>query len=293
MNSPIFALKIKIMFRGPITFLFLTLLAVPSMAQKENTRFNKGRLAIYWGWNRSMFTPSDIRFTGNDHDFTLYGVKAYDRPTPISADVYLDPGLATIPQTNYGIRYFFQDNWEVSVNFDHMKYVMPQDQVVRIEGYIDSPDSEFNGVYTGEDIKLTEEFLMFEHTDGLNYINTEVSRYHSLLRLHETSNFDMDVNVLAGAGVGIMFPKSNVMLWGTNRRDEFHVAGWGTNLKVGLNLTFYRFFFLQTELKSGYINMNDILTSVNNDYRAAQDFFFTQWNFFFGGYIPLIKPKKE
>ena len=174
-----------------------------------------------------------------------------------------------------------------------MKYVMPQDQYVKIEGYISAPQSEYQGVYNGEEIKLTEDFLMFEHTDGLNYINTEVSRYFNLLSLYETSRFDMDINFLAGAGLGILFPKSNVMLWGSDRRDEFHVAGYGANLKVGLNLTFYRFFFLQTELKGGYIVMNDILTSQNNDYRAAQNFFFTQWNFFFGGYIPLIKNKEK
>ena len=30
--------------------------------------------SVYWGWNRSTYSNSDIHFWGADHDFTLSGV---------------------------------------------------------------------------------------------------------------------------------------------------------------------------------------------------------------------------
>ena len=30
---------------------------------------------MYWGWNRGWFSNSDIHFTEDEYDFTLYDVK--------------------------------------------------------------------------------------------------------------------------------------------------------------------------------------------------------------------------
>ncbi len=67
------------------------------------------------------------------------------------------------------------------------------------------------------------------------------------------------------------------------RYDDFHVAGYGISAKAGLNFTFFKHFFIQTELKGGYINMPDIRTTHNTDDKASQDFYFIQTIIAFGG----------
>ncbi len=275
---------------------FFVLLSIMSLAQDEvvsTEKHNKGKMSVYWGWNRGFYSNSDIHFSGNDHDFTLSNVVAHDRQTPFSLDPYFNPGLVTIPQTNFRIGYFISDKWEISIGVDHMKYVMDQNQYVAINGEINGVDNDFNGVYNGEEIQLTEAFLTFEHTDGLNYANIEINRFENIVQFGDRSNFDIDINVLGGVGAGVMFPKSNVMLFAKNRYDEFHTAGFGLSAKIGLNITFWNYFFLQNEYKVGYINMPDILTSTQSDYRADQDFFFSQINIVFGAIFPIVRSNKE
>lgn len=105
------------------------------VVQEKYTAKNKGKIFISWGGNRGYFTNSDIRFKGEDYDFTLYGVKARDKPKGWHMD-YINPSRITIPQTNLKIGYFLSDHYSISIGFDHMKYVMQQDRSVKYSGII-------------------------------------------------------------------------------------------------------------------------------------------------------------
>ena len=59
---------------------------------------NKGKFFVFWGWNRSSFSTSDIQFKGQNYDFTLSDVKASDKPKPFGI-YYFKPTELTIPQT--------------------------------------------------------------------------------------------------------------------------------------------------------------------------------------------------
>ena len=99
----------------------------------------------------------------------------------------------------------------------------------------------------------------------------------------------MDVNITEGVGVGILYPKTNVMLFGGDRYDEFNVAGYGVSAKVGLNLTFWNHFFLQSDFKVGYINMGNIRISSNKSDKASQSFTFFETTIMFGYRFQLVK----
>ena len=86
-----------------------------------------------------------------------------------------------------------------------------------------------------------------------------------------------------GAGGGFLYPKTNTKLLGKERYDEFHVSGYGFSAKAGLNITFLKYFFIQGELKGGYINMKDIRTTQDKADRAEQDFWFFQRILVIGG----------
>ena len=254
--------------------------------QDKYTAHNKGKFYIFWGGNRDSYTKSDIHFKGADYDFTLYDVAAVDKPKGWHID-YVNPSRMTIPQTNFRMGYFINDHYNISVGLDHMKYVMVQDQRARITGnYPAAYDATVihNGV-----VDLTDEsFLTFEHTDGLNYINTEISRVDDIskfLKITDTDKFQ--INLTEGIGGGILYPKTNAMLMLNERHDRFNVAGYGVSAKAGLNLTFFKYFFVQAELKGGYLNMSNIKTTFNNVDGASQHFMFFERIIAFGGIFKI------
>ena len=189
--------------------------------------------------------------------------------------------------TNSVIGYFFHDNYNISVGVDHMKYVMHSYQTVKIDGTIDN-GTIYSGIYDNDDILLTHEFLTFEHTDGLNYINLELNRFDNLNELLKFDTGFMDVNLTEGIGGGVLFPKTNTTLMGSERYDEFNVAGYGLSAKVGINLTFWNHFFIQSDYKVGYINMDNIRTTASSSDSASQDFTFFEATFVLGFRFQLV-----
>ncbi len=262
------------------------ILAQDKAIPEKYTAHNKGKFFVYWGGNRDDFSKSDIHFTGENYDFTLNNVQAIDKPKGWHVD-YINPSRMTIPQTNLRIGYFITDHYNIAIGVDHMKYVMIPNQVVNINGTI-TGNPPFNGIYNNESITLTEDFLTFEHTDGLNYIHTEFSRVDDFSKLFKIRNTDkFQINLTEGIGAGFLFPKTNAKLLGKERHDDFHVSGYGVSAKVGLNLTFFKYFFLQTELKGGYINMSDIRTTNAPSDRASQHFMFVEKIIAFGGIFKI------
>ena len=284
----------KIILFSYVTF-FAVAQALSAQEKTANpekyTAHNKGKMFVFWGGNRESFSKSDIHFKGPDYDFTLYDVMANDKPKGWHID-YVNPSRMTIPQTNLRIGYFINDHYNISIGLDHMKYVMIQNQNVEIAGVVGTSYPDYAGVYLpsgNHTIDMTDgTFLKFEHTDGLNYINTEFSRVDDISKIFKIRNTDkLQVNITEGVGAGILYPKTNATLLGKERHDDFHVSGFGISAKVGLNLTFFKYFFIQTELKGGYINMNDIRTTNDPADSASQHFLFLQRIIAFGGIFSL------
>jgi len=293
-----------------ILFFLLACVSLNTFAQEEipvekYAAHNKGKFFVSWGGNRDSFSKSDVNFRGKDYNFTVDNMSAHDKPKGWHVD-YINPANMTIPQTNLRLGYFFSDHYSVTVGLDHMKYVMTQNQIANVTGNInlpaDNPGSIYNGVYNNTPVDMSQggaqeggydegvtnpngpAFLMYEHTDGLNYINTEVSRHDDISKWFSLPNIDkVQISLTEGLGGGVLLPKTNATLLGKERHDDFHVSGYGLSAKAGLNITFFKHFYVQGELKGGYINMQDIRTTQFSEDKASQDFFFFQRIIMFGG----------
>jgi hypothetical protein len=258
-----------------------------SIPKDRYTAHNKGKFTISWGGNREKFSKSDITYKGDNYFFMVEDAIAHDKPKGWHID-YITPGRMTIPQTNFKLGYFITDHYSVSVGVDHMKYVMTQNQIANLTGEIDypssHPSSQFNGIYNSIPTEMTENFLMFEHTDGLNYVYSEFARQDDISHLFGIKNTDkFQVNINGGAGIGVLYPKTNTTLMGQARHDAFHISGFGTSLKAGINLTIFKYFTIEGDLKGGYINMPDIRTTQSSSDTAKQHFFFAETIIAFGG----------
>lgn len=243
----------------------------------QNEPFRKGSVMVFWGWNISAYSKSDIHFKGNGYDFQLENVKASDRPTPFSFRKYFKLANLTIPQVNYRITYFPADNLGITIGMDHMKYVMDQNQTVKFSGYINNP--EYAAYVQNGEVDLSDgNFLKFEHTDGLNYINIGAQKYKHILNKEK-----IDIFWSYGGGFGALVPKSNVTLMGNERSDRFHLAGFGLDARTALSIVAFKHIVIQVEGKYGYINMPDIKTTLNNKPdKATQDFVYGQFDFGIG-----------
>ncbi|MBB3699279.1 hypothetical protein KMW28_25835 [Flammeovirga yaeyamensis] len=266
-----------------LTFCFFCI-TVNAQNSEEIKPFKNKALTISWGWNWSSYSDSDIRFKGKGHDFTLKDVMATHRPTEFDFNAYFVH--FTTPQYNFKISYFFNEHWNVSFGVDHMKYVMIQNQDVYINGLINE-GTPYDDVYTNEAIQLSQDFLTFEHTDGLNYLYFGLNRFDQLFNFKKINGPNIGVNVTEGFSAGIHLPKTNSKLLGKERNDTFHLSGYGLDVNVGLNLLFFDYVFIQGDLKLGFVHMPDIRSTTNKNDKAEQHFFYNQQAIQIGGRFPI------
>lgn len=275
-------------FTSLICLLFFTF---SSYSQNKTNEISypskKGQFYAHWGWNRASYSKSNISFSGPDHDFVLKDVIAKDEPLKrFGFKDHLNPFRMTVPQTNFKLGYFLNENYSISIGFDHMKYVVESPQNVFIQGSINDTSS-YNGTYNNENITIEEGFLEFEYTDGLNYISIELNRFDNL-KFIKTNPNKIYLSSILGFGSGIIFPRTDATLLGRPNSDNFHVSGYGLSTMLGLNVTFIKNFFIQSELKGGYINMFNSKTTNNNADKAKHHFFFLERNLVFGARFNLF-----
>jgi hypothetical protein len=272
-------------------FLFSFNTTAQDIERKKYTSKNKGKIFVSWGGNRDSYSKSDIRFKGKDYDFTIKDASAVDKPKGWHLD-YMNPTRMTIPQTNFKLGYFISEKYTISFGLDHMKYVMNRNKTRSLNGYINLPNTEsgsiYNGTYNNASFFVSDDFLKFEHTDGLNYIYTEFARYDDISSLFNLPNTDkFQINITEGLAGGVLLPKTNSTLLRKDRYDQFHLSGYGVSAHAGLNFTFFKHLFLQLDLKGGYINMSDIRTTSNSAESASQHFFYLQRVVAFGGIFSI------
>lgn len=278
--------------RAPLIGALLFLFTFNSYSQNstEPTKYtanNKGKFFVSWGGNRASYSKSDITFKGEDYEFTIKDATAKDKPKGWHID-YVNPARITIPQTNFKIGYFISDKYSLALGMDHMKYVMTRNKNRVVNGYINLPSNDvgsiYNGVYDQQNVMVSEEFLQFEHTDGLNYVYLKFARRDDISSIFNIQNTDkFQVNVTEGIGAGILYPKTNTTLFDRDRYDEFHISGYGLSIGAGLNFTFFKHFFIQGDLRGGYINMGNIRTTRNPSEGASQHFYFSERIISLGG----------
>lgn len=245
-----------------------------TFSQNQHELFaNKGSFYFYWGWNRAIYSKSDIHFLGENYDFVLSKISASDRPSPFTLKTYFSPKYLTIPQYNFRIGYFLSNKINLSFGADHMKYVMKPFQTTLISGYIKDIDANYNGTYDEDEFQVNPNFLQFEHTDGLNYLNIETRISECIF-----SKKIWSINFIYGFGAGMLVPRTDATLMNFQRYDEFHISGWGISGLFGIQYNIGRILFIQFENKTGYINMPAIRTTSNKLDRAKQDFIFNQFN---------------
>lgn len=103
-----------------------------------------------------------------------------------------------------------------------MKYVVQQNQTVKVSGNIAGTGTQYDGTYDNNNVIIRDGFLKYEHTDGLNYLNFDLRRFDRIFDWNK-----VQIHFTEGVGVGGLYPRSDVTLINNERNDKFHLAGYG------------------------------------------------------------------
>jgi hypothetical protein len=225
---------------------------------------DKGTFYFAWGYNRDWFSKSTLHFkntsgefnpvTGrhDSYDFTIYDATAKDRPgfkNLLRSDL-------TIPQYNYRIGYFFKKKKSlgIEINFDHVKYIMNDNQTLHVKGYI--MDQQID-----QDTTINpNNFLHFEHSDGANFLMLNIIKKQKLLA---TKNEKQLLAAVIKIGAGAVIPRTDVTLFGQRLNNRFHVAGYCAGVEAGLRYEAFKHIYLEYTAKGSFANYTNVLVIGN------------------------------
>ena len=241
-------------------------------SQTETLKNKKTQWYYTWGYTRAAYSKSTIHFKNSsnkynevtkqndNYDFKVYNAVAKDRP---DFDDIPDVINLTIPQYVFRIGYAFNDKWGIELNYDHTKYVVTDYQTVRVAGRVN------NNYFDQDTILNPNTFLHFEHTDGANFWMINAVRKWNLIR--PKKNFEMSWVLKPGAG--IVFPRTDVTLFGERLNNRWHVAGWIVGVESGLRMEFFKHGFFEFVGKGSYADYVNSLVLGKGNGKAKHHFF--------------------
>ena len=252
--------------QAKFVFLLLFLYATYVNGQETKEGKPKGRFYFSWGYNKDWYSKSDIHFeskSNDDFNFTVYNVKAEDRP---SFGRILNSDLS-IPQYIYRIGYSFarHPNMGIEIGFDHAKYIMLQDQVAHVKGKIHEE-------YVDIDTILTREFLRFEHTNGANFL---MLNFFWKNIFFSSASGKHELFYIIKPGAGLVIPQSEVAIFNVDQNNDYHIAGYVAGLDLELHYEFNKHFLFETGMKGVFANYLNVLAV--GDSRANHHFFCLEW----------------
>lgn len=209
-----------------------------------------------WGYNRYVYSKSNIHFenkgtpgdpdpTHQSYNFTIYNAKSHDSPdfNHIASSLN-DVVNITIPQFSFRIGVYLNnkkdEGWEI--NYDHSKYVVTDGQTLRIKGTI-------NGVAVDKDSTFERKYFHFEHTDGANFwLINYLKRY----KFYTSKDGKSNIGLTLKPGLGIVYPRTDVTLFGRRLNNQWHIAGFMAGFEAGVRAELWDHLCLEFVTKAVY-----------------------------------------
>lgn len=194
-----------------------------------------------WGYNGDRYANTDLRFTqpSLNNDFTLVNVQARDS----KAWTRLFRHSLFVPQYSLRLGFFVNEKWGLEVALDHIKWIVRQDQTVRMIGTM-------NGLPVDTQITLTPDVLRYQLNNGANPIFFNLVRR---VRLAGELGRTGYVAFLAKAGGGFAVPHTENALFDIpNDRGFQPFHGWGGDAGAAVRAHFFKAVYFEFEEKVLY-----------------------------------------
>lgn len=264
--------------KSPFLAVVLSFISFVSFAQNDSVKSvvkKKGSFYFTWGYTRAYYSKSTIHFSDHsgkirenntgkptDYDFTIYNATASDRP---DFDKIPDVINITVPQFIAHMGYYFNNKQDIGIeiNYDHAKYVVDDYQRVRIKG-------QFNGNYVDKDTTLDPKSLLhFEHTDGANFWMVNFLKRWTLYNPGKKFHLGW----VAKVGPGLVYPRTDVTLFGERLNNNWHIAGWIVGVETGVRAEFLKYGVFEFTAKGTYADYRKCLVLGKGNGTAKHSFF--------------------
>jgi hypothetical protein len=243
-NTTLFLLK---KYSGTLALLFI--FSIASVAQKKDSvkhcffKFIKnGSYYGSWGYNEESYTHSNLYVVqpsiGNNLEFN--NITAHDH-IGWNNVTHVQP---TIPQYNYRLGYFFNQNqdWGVELNFDHTKYVVTQSYYVLVTG-------QLGGKPINKQVWISDSTLRYQLNNGANFFCFNLVKR---LRIFSTHDKKFMVDGLLKAGFGPVIPHVDNTIFGNNNKNQFQFGGGNVGMEATVKVTFFKHVYLEYCTKLDY-----------------------------------------
>jgi len=244
----------------------------------KNKKNRTGSLYLSWGYNGEWYTRSTVHVhQSGGNDYELIHVHAHDHEGWNTG--VLNKALS-IPQYNYRLGYYFNKKQDlgIEINFDHTKYLIVDNQDVRIQG-------------TRNGTPITPGTINYSATNGFYYylnnganfllfnIVKRVQLYHD-----QTNNLRLDLT--GKVGIGPVIPHVQNEFFGEENHSGFQFGGWNTGVETALRATIYRYAYVEFSQKVDYARYSNL-----NVYEgtAKQNFGCYELILSVGAFIPTTK----
>lgn len=232
--------------------------------KKQKVSHAQGTLWGYWGYNRSAYSRSNIRFVGPGYDFTMTGARAHDNPSK-GIEQYVNPLKITVPQYNARIGYYIKHHWSISFGVDHMKYIFQDRNEVSLSGTIDpgvDNTTNLSGTYNSEAITTDRSTFHYENSNGVNYLSFQLTRTDLLFAFGKKQQIGISSNL--GVGTGPLLSYNDFLFGGRETKETSSMSGYGLSGHVGLRFEFFKHLFFQTTLSGGYHHQLKVRTRTSD-----------------------------
>ena len=263
------------------------LVSLPAVAQQqseilENKKLH-GTFFVNWGYHRDAYTTSTIQFKDTEtpgvphYNFKFHKAKAHDK---LDMGDFFDTA-PTVPQYMLNFGYFFNDKNDLGIEvcWNHLKYVVTDNQVMRMTGTIDGKSYDL-------DTLVTPDFVHFEHTNGNNYLMISLLKR---IQMISSKNQQHKLSGIFSIGGGGLIPKSDSYITINNQQyhndGPFRLSGWVVGVGAAVRYDFLKYFFFEPNIKGSFANYTNV--KLYEKGRASHRFFSVQYILSIGINLPL------
>jgi hypothetical protein len=245
----------------------------PAPASAANRAETPGKeFFVSWGYNGDSYTRSNIHISQPSlgSDFTFEDVQIRDSKGWTDG---LFAHSLTVPQYNVRFGVFFNDRWGLELAFDHFKWIVKEDQQVRMTGTVENAPVDTQ-------ITLTPDVLRYQLNNGANPLFINVIRR---IRLAGEPGRTGHLAFLAKAGAGFAIPHTENTLFGRPNEKGFQFfQGWNVDAVAAARIHLWKPLYFEFEEKlvyARYFGVNVDQGKAGHSVKASEFTFSFGWLF--------------
>jgi hypothetical protein len=208
--------------------------------------------AIYasWGYNKAWYTKSTLGVQQPElgNDYKMNKVTAHDNPG-WTYNIFRQP--LTIPQYNYRLGIYFNKKQDLAfeINFDHVKYIIGDNQTMNVTGtYANAP---------------IDRNIFFSRTNGFYYFLNNGANFlcFNLVKrkeIYSVPSRNLYIDLMGKAGMGPVIPHVENSMFGKPNTPQFQLGGWNAGIETAMRVTFMKYAYIEFAQKVDYARYSNL-----------------------------------